>query len=146
MQIIYLTADGDIILAQGQHRGRRVLSLRCGKHDNGFMPLKCHLHRHFSRYWSPPHEIHIAARRRPVLELLPFALAGAPPALVVTGQIKVSNQTRAGEYHFSKAELERLQQRTIQTKTTWTPKSAFSGPPSPPSCAWSARPDGRWNW
>lgn len=54
--------------------------------------------------------------------------AGAPPALVVTGQIKVSNQARAGEYHFSKAELERLQQRTIQTKTTWTPKSAFSGP------------------
>ncbi|MCS3805661.1 hypothetical protein HNO92_003198 [Chromobacterium alkanivorans] len=56
------------------------------------------------------------------------ALAGAPPALVVTGQIKVSNQTRAGEYHFSKADLERLQQRTIQTKTTWTPKSAFTGP------------------
>ena len=42
-----------------------------------------------------------------------FALAGAPPALVVTGQIKVSNQTRAGEYHFSKAELERLQQRVV---------------------------------
>ena len=62
------------------------------------------------------------------LSCSPFALAGAPPALVVTGQIKVSNQTRAGEYHFSKAELERLQQRTIQTKTTWTPKSAFSGP------------------
>lgn len=57
-----------------------------------------------------------------------LALAGAPPALVVTGQIKVSNQTRAGEYHFSKADLERLQQRTIQTKTTWTPKSAFTGP------------------
>ena len=57
-----------------------------------------------------------------------FTLAGTPPALVVTGQIKVSNQTRAGEYHFSKADLERLQQRTIQTKTTWTPKSAFSGP------------------
>ena len=57
-----------------------------------------------------------------------LTLAGTPPALVVTGQIKVSNQARAGEYHFSKAELERLQQRTIQTKTTWTPKSAFSGP------------------
>lgn len=52
----------------------------------------------------------------------------ADAILVVKGNIGVFNDAARREYRFSEQDLLKLPQRTIQTKTTWTPKSAFSGP------------------
>ena len=57
--------------------------------------------------------------------------AMASPAdvmLTVRGGAGMFNDAGRSEYRFTESELLRLPQRTITTRTTWTPKSVFSGP------------------
>ncbi|OHX12421.1 hypothetical protein [Chromobacterium sphagni] len=62
------------------------------------------------------------------LALCATAQAAADPILIVKGKIGVFNNASRTEYRFDEGSLLRLPQRTISTKTTWTAKSAFSGP------------------
>ena len=48
--------------------------------------------------------------------------------LIVKGNIGVFNDKNKKEYYFTEAELGRIKQYNIVTKTTWTPMSTFTGP------------------
>ncbi|WP_322070447.1 molybdopterin-dependent oxidoreductase [Paraburkholderia bannensis] len=49
-------------------------------------------------------------------------------ALDVNGAVKVTNNAAHTAYHFSEAQLLKLPQYSIETATTWTPRSTFTGP------------------
>jgi hypothetical protein len=49
-------------------------------------------------------------------------------ALDVNGEVHVTNNAAHTAYHFSEEQLLKLPQHSIETATTWTPRSTFTGP------------------
>jgi hypothetical protein len=62
------------------------------------------------------------------LACTPLMVAAAPMTLDVEGKISRTNDPDRTMYRISEAELMKLPAHTITTSTTWTPKSAFTGP------------------
>jgi len=62
------------------------------------------------------------------LACAPLMVVAAPMTLDVEGKIGRTNDPDRTVYRISEAELMKLPQHTITTSTTWTPKSAFTGP------------------
>lgn len=58
----------------------------------------------------------------------PLMASAAPITLDVEGKISRTNDPDRTMYRISEAELMKLPAHTITTSTTWTPKSAFTGP------------------
>jgi hypothetical protein len=58
------------------------------------------------------------------------ALAGESGGLSldVNGEVHVTNNAAHTAYHFSEEQLLKLPQHSIETATTWTPRSTFTGP------------------
>ncbi|MDH0342138.1 molybdopterin-dependent oxidoreductase [Chromobacterium haemolyticum] len=63
-----------------------------------------------------------------LMALATMCFAEPSTMLVVKGNIKVFSDEKAKEYRFTEEQLLKLKQRSIVTKTTWTPTSTFSGP------------------